>query len=170
MNTHNAVPSSILVVDSDPLNLMAVAAVLNTSGHECYCAQGGEAALKAVRGLDLDLVVIDLDMGDVDEGLELAAELHQVAGPQGVPFILASGSDSEGLVTRAHQAGASYYLQKPFDPDVLLDLVGRSLWMPHLLPQTSATPTAASGGSANQHGLQLRPHTSPVRDPNRVSH
>ena len=34
---------------------------------------------------------------------------------------------------KAQTAGGSYYLRKPFDPEVLLELVDKALWMPHLV-------------------------------------
>ena len=37
------------------------------------------------------------------------------------------------LVRRSHAAGGSYYLRKPFDPEVLIELVSKALWMPHLV-------------------------------------
>jgi DNA-binding NarL/FixJ family response regulator len=37
------------------------------------------------------------------------------------------------IVRRSYEAGAAYYLRKPFDPEVLIELVSKALWMPHLV-------------------------------------
>lgn len=33
---------------------------------------------------------------------------------------------------RFRAAGGAYYLRKPFDPEVLTELVEKAFWMPHL--------------------------------------
>ena len=44
-----------------------------------------------------------------------------------------SRSQLPDIVRRSHEAGAAYYLRKPIDPQVLTDLVGKALWLPHLV-------------------------------------
>lgn len=132
MNTHSKTRAVILIIDADPLTLTAVAAVLDMNGYECHCARDAEAALKAVRGLSLDLVICDIDL-DGEDGLALVRELQQEENAEEVPFLFLSSADLPDAVQRAHEAGAAYYLRKPFDPYVLIDLVDRALWMPHLV-------------------------------------
>lgn len=126
-------PGVILVIDSDALMLTAVAAVLNLAGYECHCAQGAEAACKAARSLTLDLIVCDVELDDGEDGFELCRELRQVPGCEDVPLIFVSSQPSGDLVRRTHEAGGTYYLRKPYDPDVLLDLAEKALWVPHLI-------------------------------------
>ena len=40
---------------------------------------------------------------------------------------------NESFASDSHEAGAAYYLRKPLDPDVLVDLVSKALWLPHLV-------------------------------------
>ena len=132
MSTLNDDSAVILVIDSDPLMLTAVAAVLNISGYECHVARNAEAAVKAARSLKLDLIVCDVNV-DGDNGLELCQELQQHTGSKDLPFILVSAEQSSDIVRRTHEGGGAYYLQKPYDPEVLLELVEKALWMPHLV-------------------------------------
>ncbi len=123
----------ILIVDDDPLMLTGVAAVLNMSGYECHCARDSEAALKAVRGLTLDLIICDMNV-DGDSGLELCQEMRSEPGAEDVPVIFVS-TEAKGAdaIKQLHAAGGFYYLRKPFDHDVLVSLVDKALWMPHLV-------------------------------------
>jgi len=132
MNNLSDDSAVILVIDSDPLMLTAVGAVLNISGYECHGARDAEAAVKAVRGLKLDLIICDVNV-DGDNGLELCQELRQLPHCGDMPFILVSSDKSPDNVRRTHEAGGAYYLQKPYDPEVLLELVEKALWMPHLV-------------------------------------
>ena len=131
MNAFPQDAATILVVDSDPLMLTAVAAVLNMSGYECHCASDAEAALKACRGLSLDLIICDLDIDS--DGTELGRELRQQPQCEDLPFIFVSSAPASDNVQRTRDAGGEYFLRKPYDPDVLLELVDKTLWMPHLV-------------------------------------
>ena len=88
--------------------------------------------MKAARSLPLDLMICDLHV-DSESGLELVKEMKDVAGQEDVPVIFISESQAPDIVRQAHEAGGTYYLRKPFDPEVLLELVDKALWMPHLV-------------------------------------
>lgn len=128
----NRETATILIIDNDPITLMGIAAVLDMSGHECHCARDAVAAMKAVRATALDLVICDIDLNKED-GLELCRQLKAQPNMADVPFMILTGADQPDMVERTRDAGASYFLRKPFDPDVLIELVDKALWMPHLV-------------------------------------
>ena len=131
-STSNQDQAVILVVDGDALTLTAVAAALHLVGHECHCARDREAALKAARSLDLDLIICDVSLnGEI--GFDLIDEIRQIPSASDVPVMFVSSSQLPDIIRRSHDAGGVYYLRKPFDPDVLLELVDKALWMPHLV-------------------------------------
>jgi CheY-like chemotaxis protein len=144
----------ILIIDSDPIMLTGVAAVLNMQGHECHCASDETAAIKAADDLPLDLIICDVNIHG-KSGIELCNRLQDECGHTDVPVMLVSGTQVADIVRRAHEAGGAYYLRKPFDPDVLIELVDKALWMPHLVrsrieheeeaieTQSSQTPSQA---------------------------
>jgi CheY-like chemotaxis protein len=132
MNTAND-RAIILVVDNDPILLMGTAAVLHSVGYECHCARDAEAALKAARTLPLDLIICDVQLGSQQRGLELCKTIRRMPGCIDVPMMFVSSHQLPDIVRRTHEAGAAYYLRKPFDPDVLIELVSKALWMPHLV-------------------------------------
>lgn len=122
----------ILIIDSDPIMLTGVAAVLNMQGHECHCASDETAAIKAADDLPLDLIICDVNIHG-RSGIELCNRLQDECGHSDVPVMFVSGTQVADIVRRAHEAGGAYYLRKPFDPDVLIELVDKALWMPHLV-------------------------------------
>ena len=132
MQSIRQTPAVILIIDNDPITLTGVAAVLDMSGYECHCARDAEAALKAVRSIELDLIICDVNLGG-ESGLDLCRELRSQPGPEETPVMFVSSSQLPDIVRRAHEAGASYYLRKPFDPHVLIELVDKAMWMPHLV-------------------------------------
>src|SRR5262245_28884430 len=132
MNSTTREPAEILVVDDDALALASTANTLDAAGHTVYQAADRMTALRIARSQGLDLLILDVNVGG-DGGLPLARELKRLPGMQDVPVMFVSRAQLPDIVRRTHEAGAAYYLRKPLDPDVLIDLVGKALWMPHLV-------------------------------------
>ena len=146
MDAGQMLPATVLVVDNDPLTLTGIGAAMDMAGFECHGARGAEAALKAVRTLPLDVVISDTELGN-DCGIELFNELQQEAHMGEVPWIFLSGrGDDRERVLALRQGCGIFFLRKPFDPEVLVALVDKSLWMPHLVQSHVAQrqPAAAT--------------------------
>lgn len=81
----------------------------------------GDAFLRAVEELDPGVVVLDYSMPGRNgiEVLKLLGERY----PQMVP-IMVTGRGSTLAAVEAMKAGAIDFLEKPFDPQALLDVVG----------------------------------------------
>jgi len=161
MNPISPEPAEILLVDDDPLALASAAMALDAAGHMVYQARDRIAALKIARTEALDLVICDLNLNG-DNGLELSRELRRLPGMQDVPVMFVSRTQLPDIVRRSHEAGAAYYLRKPLDPEVLTDLVGKALWLPHLVqtrlsmhePASQAVPAPQQKKSARQAAIQ----------------
>ena len=148
-------PAVILIIDADPINLTGVAAVLHSAGYQCICARGEEAATKAVQAHALDLIICDVNLEGVN-GVELCRELRRLPGGMEVPVMFVSAVQIPDIIRRSHDAGGAYFLRKPFDPEVLIELVGKALWMPHLVQshlqqlKSTALPSVSSQSSQPQ--------------------
>jgi len=130
----------ILIVDSDPVLLTGSAAVLHTAGYECHCARDTQAALKAARTLPLDLIICDVLLGS-ESGLDLCRHIRKQPGCVDVPVMFVSSQQLPDIIRRSYEAGGAYYLRKPFDPEVLIELVSKALWMPHLVSGKLRSPS-----------------------------
>ena len=140
--------ATILVIDDDPFLLTAVAAALHLMGYESHCARDREAAMKGARSLDLDLIICDIDLGEAN-GLDLCREIRELPERAETPVIFVSGVDLPDLLRRTREAGGTYFLRKPYDPNVLLDLVEKALWMPHLMEARIRTTAKESISTAS---------------------
>ncbi len=145
----NLARAVVLVIDPDPLSLTATSAVLHCADYEVHCAASREAALKAARDLDLDLIVCDLDIGGI-EGYALLDEIRQIPQRGDVSVMYSSACQQPEIIRKSHAQGATYHLRKPFASQVLLELAEKSLWMPHLIrtrirqPHFQIAPIVAS--------------------------
>jgi DNA-binding response OmpR family regulator len=115
---------SVLVVDDDRALALLVAELATRAGCEALIAGDAEAATSLVEEGGVDVVVTDVRLPGVD-GIELCAWLRKHHPRTPVLVVTAFGStDAE---VRAIRAGAFDYLQKPFDPRVLIRAIERAL-------------------------------------------
>ena len=136
--------TTILIIDDEPSALDDVARALRPTDYNLQTAASAEAAVQCVRRGAPDLIISDIDLGGTS-GLELAQELRDGAGMNEVPVIFLSGAEIPDVVRRSRSAGGMYFLRKPFDPDVLIELVDKALWMPHLLGRRLQAGAACGG-------------------------
>jgi len=123
---------TVLVIDDDPDIVASLARVLTTAGYNSMCCHDYDGAIDSVRDNSPDLIISDINIAG-QSGLRLCETIKRDMGMSHVPVIFLSGAQIPDIIRRAHEAGGTYYLRKPFDPQVLLELVDKALWMPHLV-------------------------------------
>jgi PAS domain S-box-containing protein len=111
--------TSVLLVDDQPENLLALEAVLRPLGLNTVRATSGEEALRRLLEEDFAAILLDVQMPDMN-GFETAEYIKQRERTQHIPIIFLTAIDKERQeVFRGYSVGAVDYLFKPFDPDVL---------------------------------------------------
>lgn len=117
--------SRIMVVDDEPGMLRAVERVLSPDHHVVGTRLSREA-LAVADDFQPELAIVDIRMPDLD-GFELMAKLK--ARFPGMDVILMTGSvdDLDEKLVRAIRSPAFYFIQKPFDREVLRTLVERCI-------------------------------------------
>jgi PAS domain S-box-containing protein len=111
--------TSVLLVDDQPENLLALEAVLRPLGLNTVRATSGEEALRRLLEEDFAAILLDVQMPGMD-GFETAEFIKQRERTQYIPIIFLTAIDKERQqVFRGYSVGAVDYLFKPFDPDVL---------------------------------------------------
>ena len=115
----------VLVVDDEAGMLRAVERVLSQE----YKVAGTRVSRDAValaREFKPDLAILDIQMPDID-GFELMEELQSLDPDLDVILMTGSVHEIDAKLIRAIRKKAFYFLQKPFDREVLLTLVERCL-------------------------------------------
>jgi len=111
--------ASILLVDDQPPNLIALEAILEPLGHRLVCADSGAAALKQLLLNDFAVILLDARMPGLD-GYETAALIRQRERSAHTPIIFLTADTSDRADTlRAYDQGAVDFLGKPFEPKIL---------------------------------------------------
>jgi sigma-B regulation protein RsbU (phosphoserine phosphatase) len=118
-------PARILVVDDEPGMLRAVERVLGQD-HQVVGTRLSSEALAAANLIQPELAIIDIRMPDID-GFDLMAQLKSRFPKLDVILMTGSVDDLDEKLVRAIRSPAFYFIQKPFDREVLRTLVERCL-------------------------------------------
>ena len=112
-------PSSILAVDDNPSNLLALHAILDDLGHKVVDAASGEEALGLLMNQDFAVVLLDVRMKGLD-GFETARRIRGYERTRFTPIIFMTAEASEEFsVVEAYSLGAVDYLVKPLVPVIV---------------------------------------------------
>ncbi len=117
--------SRILVVDDEAGMLRAVERVLGAT-HRVVGIQSSVQAVALAAEFQPDLVILDVRMPEID-GFELMARLKSTHPAPDIILMTGSIDDMDQKLIRALRGRAFYFIQKPFDREVLLTLVERCL-------------------------------------------
>lgn len=85
-------------------------------------ASSGFEALRYLPRDEFDLVVTDINMPDIN-GLELVSFVKNNEKYQGIPLVIVSTEGSDRDRDKGLELGADAYLVKPFDPELLRQVV-----------------------------------------------
>ena len=119
----------VLIADTDPEALAALAELLESDGYDVLEASTGKSALETARALRPVLAILEVPLGD-RSGYEVCRALRKELG-ETLPVLFLSGCRTEpydrvaGLLV-----GADDYVVKPYAPDELLARVRRLVTQP----------------------------------------
>jgi two-component system response regulator AtoC len=114
----------ILIVDDEEKMRRVLEIVLAKSGHRVLAAGNGKEALAIFNGNSVDLVIADLRMPEMG-GIDLLIALRAQASDVPVIVVTAHGTIETAVAAMKH--GASDYVLRPLDMDVLMLAVDRAL-------------------------------------------
>ena len=109
---------TILICDDDRDIVSALKIYLTSEGYQTVEAYNGEQALAAVRGGNIDLILMDVMMPKLD-GIRATARLRE---SYNVPIILLTAKSEDNDKILGLNIGADDYITKPFNP---LEVIAR---------------------------------------------
>ena len=142
----------IFVVEDSPSQAAVMRHLLTEVGHDVRTFANGQEALEALCA-NPDLVVSDINMPVMD-GLALCRTIKSSPDYQHIPVILVTASNKFDELVSGLNALADGYLNKPYNPTVLLQTVSSLLQRQEqgmiLPPRASTTLPVNQNGKAYQ--------------------
>lgn len=119
--------TKILVIDDDVTVRETIIQILEDGGYTVVSAEDGERGLVAFRSEQPDLVITDIIMPD-KEGIQAITEMRNERPDAKIIAISGGGRiGNTDFLRIARSLGAMDIIPKPFDPDELVNRVGRCL-------------------------------------------
>jgi two-component system chemotaxis response regulator CheY len=115
----------ILVVDDAAFMRMMIKDILSKNGYSVVGeAENGVVAVERYFELRPDLVTMDITMPEMD-GISAVREIKK--RDSAAKVIMCSAMGQQAMVIDAIQAGAKDFIVKPFQPERVLEAVGKAL-------------------------------------------
>jgi len=114
---------AVLIVDDDPfIRKLIVTTLEGVAEFELHEASDGEEAVQAASRHSPRLVFLDIDMPRMD-GIQACSRMRSDPGMAGSKIVMLTATAADSARVRAREAGADFFLTKPFSPLELLRLV-----------------------------------------------
>ena len=114
---------NILVIDDSTSMRELLQAALASAGYAVTLAADGDEGLEHALAQRYDLVLTDQYMPRMS-GLALIGQLRANHAYAATPILVLTTESDESFKAAVRDAGATGWIEKPVDPDVLVDLVG----------------------------------------------
>jgi len=112
---------SALIIDSDDKNLDVLSDYLEAAGLSVMTVPDGESALDVLGNTDYNFDVVFLDWAMVGiSGLAVTQQVRSDARIKDLPIIMQTNKASDQERLKCSEAGADFYLSKPFDEGTFL--------------------------------------------------
>ena len=113
-------PVALLVEDDESIAFL-LRFLLERLGCRVLAAKDGVEAMQAIESGEVArLVLLDM-MLPVHDGLTLLARLRSLPQWDGVPVVMLTAKGEQGFIDKAFAAGATAFVQKPFNPTELME-------------------------------------------------
>lgn len=122
--------SKILVVDDDPDFVSATKIILEKNNHEVISAPSGDTGYQRARQDKPDLVILDVIMDTVLDGLSVSQRMHDDPDLRDVPIIMVTSianTDYAELFPTDEFIHINAFLSKPISADELIRQVNKYL-------------------------------------------
>ena len=113
----------ILVVDDDPDFVETTRTVLESAGYEVVTAADGDSGLRKVREEEPDLVILDIIMESVLDGLNMSREMANDPEGRDIPILMVTSianTDYAALFPTDEYIHIDDFVSKPISPEELL--------------------------------------------------
>ncbi len=118
----------VLVVDDERPVVMVIETNLKIAGYEVLTAYNGREALEKMRSESPDCVLLDVMMPEMN-GWQVLEEIRDDATLADMQVIMLTAMVDDADISRGYELGVDLYLTKPFEPEELLEFVGRVIDM-----------------------------------------
>ena len=118
--------SDILVIDDEQDIRELIGEILKDEGHSTRLARNSQTAFEEINQAEPDLIILDIWLKDSEfDGIDILKKTKR--DNPNIPVVIISGHGNIEIAVAAVKQGAYDFIEKPFNIDQLLVVVGRAL-------------------------------------------
>lgn len=154
---------NILIAEDNEVSREMMAGIMKTQGYNVFPAIDGDSAIEVIKNHDIDLALVDINMAPKG-GFEFVKYLV-IKGIK-TPVVIVTGDDSSDILMEANALGVRRVIQKPIEPDRLVQVVQRVLERRGINPQpfaVTARDTKYSPEELMKKAIDLADHNAKSR-------
>ena len=115
----NAHRPTVLIVDDSPMNRDILSEILSDDFEVLEASNGAECLeILDARGPELSILLLDIVMPDMD-GFDVLSAMNRDHSIEDIPVIMISSDDSNAVIRKSYELGASDYVNRPFDARIV---------------------------------------------------
>jgi len=114
----------VLVIDDEQIVLDSVSQILIDENYEVDVSLSGREGLDWAIERPYDIILTDIRMPDIG-GMRVLRDIKRIKSS--LPVLIITGYATTKSAVQAMKLGAAEYIEKPFEPEQLLEAVGRAL-------------------------------------------
>src|SRR5437773_1973143 len=118
--------AKVYVIDDDPAMRDSLDFLLGSAGLVVRLFDSAQIFLNELAGLEFGCVLTDVRMPGID-GMELLRQLNSGSSARKLPVIVMTGHGDVPLAVEAMKLGALDFLEKPFEDERLIGMIGTAL-------------------------------------------
>ena len=120
--------AKILIADDDPDFVEVMRTILASEGYDIVSAKDGNEALRIMREDGVDLILLDIMMASILDGVSVAHEMQKDPALKRIPIVMISSiisSPHASMFPTDEYIPMDVWITKPVQPDDLLQKVAR---------------------------------------------
>jgi twitching motility two-component system response regulator PilG len=115
-----------LVVEDEESLLKLQSILLTIRGYTVEGVMDGQSALEAVKTMNPDLILLDIMLPKID-GFEVCRQVKANEATHHIPVVMLTAKKSMEDRVKGEQAGADFYITKPYKASVVIETIQRLL-------------------------------------------
>jgi twitching motility two-component system response regulator PilH len=116
----------VLIVDDSPAQVFTLKKLVEEWGHETLTAESGDQALEIARQEQPNVILMDVVMPGMS-GFQTTRKLSRDQATHSIPVIFVSNKDGETDRVWGMRQGATAYVTKPVNPELLLTAISEAV-------------------------------------------
>ena len=114
--------SRVLIIEDNENNMELISFILNANGYETIQAFDGYSGIEKARTEQPDFIILDIQLPDI-LGTEVIVELRKNEESKEIPVIAMTSFAMSGDKERLLNAGCNGYIEKPIDPELVMEQI-----------------------------------------------